>query len=330
MKSDDALLANWEKTFAHKGDAPAIFDTKGKVLRTFAQIEKESRTFEKELLREFREGEVIAIQAGNHVAWPALLLAKALFILVFIHVFSFAADVAIVVARGFEPRAYLPQLLLKQIVLAAALTVPAAALAAVTRNLPQFIFAGVAIATVGLFSLARIEPPSTWVPVDEARRAIVLAVLAPFSTAIVMLQYARRWTAPSRALGLTAVLVAGMLFMYLPHSLSASLGCGLSQAPAAGHTLSIRLTPRNEPGPYGGYRRNIEQIRIPVVVSGIPENTTVEFDPLAFAIIGPGGERWEAKRVTLRGWYEPRLPASTRCSSATVPARTAKVCSCPL
>src|SRR6266850_1738970 len=241
--------------------------------------------------------------------WPALLLAKALFILVFIHVFSFAADVAIVAARGFEPLAYLPQLLLKQIVLAAALTVPAAALAAVTRNLPQFIFAGVAIATVGLFSLARIEPPSPWVPVDEARRAIVLAVLAPFSTAIVMLQYARRWTAPSRALGLTAVLVAGMLFMYLPHSLSASLGCGLSQAPAAGHTLSIRLTPRNEPGPYGGYPRNIEQIRIPVVVSGIPENTTVEFDPLAFAIIGPGGERWEANQPrerldaeTVSGW----------------------------
>jgi hypothetical protein len=35
--------------------------------------------------------------------------------------------------------AYLPQLLLKQLVLAAALTVPAAALAAVTRNQPQFI-----------------------------------------------------------------------------------------------------------------------------------------------------------------------------------------------
>jgi hypothetical protein len=228
--------------------------------------------------------------------WPALLAAKALFVLVFIHSFSFAADVAIVAARGFEPLAYLPQLLLKQLALAAALTVPAAALAAVTRNLPQFIFAGVAIATVGLFSLARIEPPYPWVPVDEVRRALVLAVLAPFGTVIVLLQYARRWTAPSRALGLTGALLGGVLFMYLPHSFSASLGCGASQAPAAGHTLSIRLAPRNEPGPHGGYPRYIEQIRIPVVVSGIPENTTVEFDPLAFAIIGPGGERWEANK----------------------------------
>ena len=112
--------------------------------------------------------------------WPALLGAKALFVLVFIHLFSFAADVAIVAASGFEPLAYLPQLLLKQLVLAAALTVPVAALAAVTRNLPQFIFAGVAVASVGLFSLARIEPPSPWVPVDEVRRATVLAVLALF------------------------------------------------------------------------------------------------------------------------------------------------------
>ena len=228
--------------------------------------------------------------------WPALLAAKALFVLVFVHLFAFAADVAMVASRGFDPLAYLPQLLLKQLVLAAALTVPAAALGAVTRNLPQFIFAGVAIATVCLFSLAQIEPPSPWVPVDEVRRALVLAVLAPFGTLIVLLQYARRWTAPSRVLGLTGALLAGMLFMYLPHSFSASLGCGTSQAPAAGRTLSIRVAPRNEPGPHDGYPRYIEQIGIPVVVSGIPENTTIEFDPLAFAIIGPGGERWEAKK----------------------------------
>ena len=228
--------------------------------------------------------------------WPALLVAKALFVLVFIHFFSFAVDVAILASRGFEPLAYLPQLLLKQLVLGAALTVPSAALAAVTKNLPQFIFAGVVIVTAGLFSLARIELPYPWIPVDEVRRALALWVLAPVATLIVLLQYARRWTAPSRAIGLTAVLLAGTLFVYLPHSFSASLGCGLSQAPAAGHTLSIRVTPRNEPGPYAGYPRNIEQIRIPVVVSGIPENTTVEFDPLAFAIIGPGGERWEASK----------------------------------
>jgi acyl-CoA synthetase (AMP-forming)/AMP-acid ligase II len=105
MKSigSDGLLDAWESTLRardREGEAPAeprvatemhgsaeispsrgerraaIFDTSAKVLRTFIEIEEESRNFERELLRGFREGEVIAIQAGNHVAWPALLLAS--------------------------------------------------------------------------------------------------------------------------------------------------------------------------------------------------------------------------------------------------------------
>lgn len=44
-------------------------------MRTFAQIEEEARDFERNLFREFRGGAVVALQVGNHPAWPALLLA---------------------------------------------------------------------------------------------------------------------------------------------------------------------------------------------------------------------------------------------------------------
>jgi acyl-CoA synthetase (AMP-forming)/AMP-acid ligase II len=64
-----------EASPSHREHRAAIFDTKGDVLRTFAQIEEEARDFEQTLLREFRHGEVIAIQVGNHASWPALLLA---------------------------------------------------------------------------------------------------------------------------------------------------------------------------------------------------------------------------------------------------------------
>ncbi len=40
MKSGDVLVAAWEDTLARKGDAPAIFDKRGEVLRTFRQIEE--------------------------------------------------------------------------------------------------------------------------------------------------------------------------------------------------------------------------------------------------------------------------------------------------
>ena len=73
--SFDSLLVAWEATLAGAGDAPAIHDPSGDVLRSFAVIEQEARGFEHELIGEFYEGDVVAIQIGNHPAWPALLLA---------------------------------------------------------------------------------------------------------------------------------------------------------------------------------------------------------------------------------------------------------------
>jgi long-chain acyl-CoA synthetase len=76
MKSSppDSLVEAWA-ALAGFAQSAAIFDTNGAVLRTFAQIEEEARGFEETLLCEFRPGAVIAIQLGNHPAWPALLLA---------------------------------------------------------------------------------------------------------------------------------------------------------------------------------------------------------------------------------------------------------------
>jgi acyl-CoA synthetase (AMP-forming)/AMP-acid ligase II len=70
MKSEDALLAAWEKTLARKGDAPAIFDTRGQVLRTFSDIESRARE-----LAEGIAGPVYPIDVGNQPDWPSHLLA---------------------------------------------------------------------------------------------------------------------------------------------------------------------------------------------------------------------------------------------------------------
>lgn len=75
MKSDDALLAAWEKTLARKGDAPAIFDTHGQVLRTFREVESRALAFEA-ALESLTEGDVYPIDLGNHPDWPSHLLAS--------------------------------------------------------------------------------------------------------------------------------------------------------------------------------------------------------------------------------------------------------------
>ncbi len=73
MKSSDPLLKAWEKTLARKRDAAAIFATTGEALRTFDDVEQRAR----DLLRSlgvFRQGDVLAIQIGNHEDWPSILI----------------------------------------------------------------------------------------------------------------------------------------------------------------------------------------------------------------------------------------------------------------
>jgi acyl-coenzyme A synthetase/AMP-(fatty) acid ligase len=64
------LLAAWDETLAGKSNSPAIFDTRGEVLRTFGDIEKRARELEGEIA-----GPVYPIDFGNQPDWPSHLLA---------------------------------------------------------------------------------------------------------------------------------------------------------------------------------------------------------------------------------------------------------------
>jgi long-chain acyl-CoA synthetase len=74
MKLNNELLDAWEKTRRRAKDSPAMFDMRGEIARTFHQIETDSREFETKLGM-FAVGCVIAIQIGNHPAWPSIFLA---------------------------------------------------------------------------------------------------------------------------------------------------------------------------------------------------------------------------------------------------------------
>jgi len=75
MKSKDVLVAAWDETLARKGDAPAIFDTRGEVLRTFRGVEDHAHVFAEKFART-EHGNVNAIQIGNHGDWPSMLIAS--------------------------------------------------------------------------------------------------------------------------------------------------------------------------------------------------------------------------------------------------------------
>lgn len=73
---ESAFLPAWQQTLAYFEARPAIFDEAGEIVRTFGEIEAESRM----LGRQF-DGiparTVVALQLGNRPSWPALVLALA-------------------------------------------------------------------------------------------------------------------------------------------------------------------------------------------------------------------------------------------------------------
>src|SRR6266478_4543310 len=74
MKATNALLKRWKAILARNGDAPAIFNTRGQINRTFRAIDEYARKFESKIDR-FAAGSVIAVQIGNHEDWPSILIA---------------------------------------------------------------------------------------------------------------------------------------------------------------------------------------------------------------------------------------------------------------
>jgi len=74
MKAKDGLLERWETILARKGDAPAIFNTRGQINRTFRAIDEYACKFESKI-DSFAAGSVIAVQIGNHEDWPSILIA---------------------------------------------------------------------------------------------------------------------------------------------------------------------------------------------------------------------------------------------------------------
>ena len=109
------------------------------------------------------------------------------------HVPVFLADAFILLNHNFPPWNCIPQLMWKQLAIAAWVTLPSIALASVTRNIAQFFPAAIAIVTVGYFWVSMGQGPSMlWNPIDTKRATISLGAAGVVAAGLVCLQYSRR------------------------------------------------------------------------------------------------------------------------------------------
>jgi hypothetical protein len=224
----------------------------------------------------------------------ALLSAKILFALVFVHVPSFLADCVVLAARGFQPLAALGPLLWKQVTLAAALTIPALALASLVRNFTHFMLAllsaaGIIIVLRGaVYSQNGPRPP-----IDTVLFGIIVLTIATAAAAVTALQFLRRRTAISRSIGSAAAVLAAAIFVWLPPSSTWSLRSRLASA-HPNLELHIDKLPLQRLNGHVGPAANRAVVAIPFSVSGAPPDERYHLQPLGLAVESAAGKRYPA------------------------------------
>ncbi len=149
--------------------------------------------------------------------WTSLLGAKLLFVALAIHLPSFLADVYILGARGFSPAAYLPDLLWKQLLFFAAITLPSLAVASLVRGFTHFVIAAFTIATVILILNGGLQAFPEFTPLRyELHHALVRILLAFAALVVIWMQYARRLLIPASAIAIAGAVAAALVATWLP------------------------------------------------------------------------------------------------------------------
>jgi hypothetical protein len=222
----------------------------------------------------------------------SLLAAKLIGAFLLIHVPAFLSDCMILWSHSFPPLHYLPQLTWKQAMIAGVLTCPALAIAAVTKNLPQFAFAGALTALAGALLMGSVEPFSApWLRTDNFRRIVPMAVIGTGAAIVLATQYRSRRTALARTAGIATAATAALLFLLLPTREPPAPATSRERGSIAVNIAADRSAPHvDRPGP-------VRQIYVPVRIDGAPDGS-VRFQQIRFQIRTATGETWTMERMS--------------------------------
>ena len=232
--------------------------------------------------------------------WPSLLAAKAVFVAIVIHVPYLVACAVILQSRGFPPAEYLTVLFSRQLVLLA-ITTASVGLAAVVRNVTQFMALAILLAT------AITAPYMGWdrdgANIAHIRHILAFTVAALAACWIAIAQYARRNTFLSRQLGIGVILIVAAIW-YLPQQRFYGLQSALYPPPTTAGELSVHLADRLEPPPeLRGVTLPLQfgaaSVGVPIVMNGLRDHTHVRLEPGPW-MLDAAGNRYPADRAG--GW----------------------------
>lgn len=263
---------------------------------------------------------------GDRQAWlttpisrRSLFLAKLLFLVIFLNLPLALSQVIGLLANGLAPSDYVRMLIWQQIVCTSLFVAPAAALAAVTASLRQFmtaLLAGCGAALlVGLGGATLIQAQDVpWGGVAWVL-SVTVAILALLVTATVLsLAYLRRAIRLARAVLGGGVLLCGLLpaldlwpmafrlqewLSLRPNeAANVSLAFDTARKPAAGLNIVVPSSP------------NPVRVAIPIAIEGIPPGAELVCERVRASVVAEGvswdsGWRTGARSLRRKGqWWE--------------------------
>ena len=230
--------------------------------------------------------------------WKKLLAAKTLFLVTFINVPFLVAQVFLLWKAGFASSRFITGVLWLQLMWIVILILPMVTLATVTSSFTQTGLAvlGIIVSLIGLAALNsetanRGLSIARWIP-EWLPPALLLSVFV----AVIVWQYARRRTTESRWLLVGAVVAVLVITEVRPQEAFTADGF---LPPAAGQGLPVQLSfdlarRLSSDTSIRVPMKNEVQVWIPLLVSGIAQNSAVSIDGVKVEIEASEVPRWNS------------------------------------
>jgi hypothetical protein len=229
--------------------------------------------------------------------WWTLLVAKELFLLLFLNVPLFGVQLYLLHHAGFPVLRNLGGVLNMQFGLALVLILPSVALASLTRGFGQFVLGVVALFAAvwaGVAITDKVPSNGMSSAAEGTESLLTVLVLGSFFGAVGW-QYARRKTWATRGL-----LAGGIISVFLVAALTPYAKFVERKYPmAAGNDwpVQVALVPHTAPDEKKKSEERLSlpdaHLRLPVAISGIPADHLIRVDGLRLQLNSPDGAKWD-------------------------------------
>jgi len=221
--------------------------------------------------------------------WQGLLAAKVLFIIGFVNLPIFVAQVFIVLIDGFPLGSNVPGLLWSQFLLLACVALPFAAIASVSSGIAPFIASQLIVLLVGAGMLALFTPFATRAlgGLDWVRYSIAVVAFGAIALTVLFIQYKTRRTYFTRCVAVGEIALGALAFIAMPSSFALAVQSGHSKQPSLGSSIQATFGEVPEHQFSTGQVPHKIAMVFPILLRGLPEGTDVQGDVFSISLQSP-------------------------------------------